>query len=456
MIKKITLKKNRRKKVENSPNLIGLHKSKEHKSLTPTKLEEKLALDTSDYMKKITSRAIKPLKDSGASQKLSIIKTPQKKIKTSPFSQNLSKNQDSLRSKKKFKNVYEAKTPFRSFEKVYKLTPRSSPISNRSFVNSSFRDQFSTRSNFECLTNFKENGEGTSLVIKNSTDKFRFEYMLSSHRNCINALAINNSYLFTASSDYTVKKWKLLPTALNPYREKDYLEGEIFKNSTALFSHKRPVSCLAVKDNFLYSASNDGIIKQWGQDCEKTMKFCFPIKNFLMLGSCLLCSSYENITLIDSFTFRNIMNINEKKSSCLGIRTDSQFFSGTKNGMLKLWDLRNSKPSQSIYSHSDSVTGIQNIDNIVITCSCDGYIKYWDLRNFKEVEKYYAKCGLEKVLGCGNRVVTGGDGVRVWNGDERVILFKGRCKDLIVEKNNIYAAIDEDVMVWSVESLGRG
>ncbi|OMJ80267.1 hypothetical protein SteCoe_19525 [Stentor coeruleus] len=456
MIKKINLKKSRKKKVENSPKFIGLHKSKEHKSLTPTKLEGKIALDTLDYMKQITSQVIKPLKDSGASQKLSIIKTPQKKIKTSPFSQNASKNQDNLRSKTKLKYSSEAKTPFKSFEKIYKLTPRNSLISNKSFINSSFRDEFSTRSNFEYLTNFKKNREGLSFVIKNSIEKFRLEYIISSHKNCINALAINNNWVFTASSDYTVKKWKLLPIFPSPYKEKEYLDGDIFKNNTVLFTHKRPVSCIAIKDNFLYSASNDGIIKQWTPDCEKTMKFIFPIKNFLMLRSYLLCSSYENIALIDNFTFRNIMNVYEKKTSCLGNFTDNQYFSGTKNGMLKLWDLRNSKYSQSIYSHSDSVTGIQNIDNIIITCSYDGYIKYWDLRNFKEVEKYYVDNEIERVLGFRNRVVTGGDGVRVWNGDERIMLYKGRCKDLIVEENIIYAAVDENIMVWSVESLGKG
>ena len=63
--------------------------------------------------------------------------------------------------------------------------------------------------------------------------------------------------------------------------------------------------------------------------------------------------------------------------------------------------------------HNDLITGIETADHGFVSCSEDGFLKFWDLRTMKCQQSYYSKGSLQKVVIDKNRIITGGDCVRV-------------------------------------------
>ena len=141
--------------------------------------------------------------------------------------------------------------------------------------------------------------------------------------------------------------------------------------------------------------------------------------------------------------------------SSLVTRGIGTLYSGDRNGLVKVWDLRVKNYIFQIKSHEDVVTGLDFEGNTLISCSGDGCVKFWDLRNNLEVGRYRSGGGLASVRAWGSRVVTGGNEVRVWEDGECFTLTKYWCKDILLSENCIIAACDTGIMVWDIKKIRR-
>ena len=341
MLKKVSLKKIKKnflqEKITNIKKLF-LRPS----SASPKKKKKELCQAYSEY----SNNAIKPKPRKAAQKtdekasfsKLSILNTPKKQLSRSPVPKPIKPLENSAlrntQSAKKLRKI-DIIAP-KIIEKVYKVSITSSLFSTRSVTYSS-KDQNTSRSHQEYIPDFKY--PKTSIAVSHSlkNEEYNLQYFFNGHKNIVNSIAISNKNLFTGSSDYSVKKWKILPTSNDPYKGKNYLLGQVFCENEEVIKHKKLVFSVEAKENMLFSASVDGTVKilrpknpAFIVKNSETPKCFKTFDDFFCVGGCEKIFFYDLQTLVQKFFW------SDKNFCNLAKQDNFSLFSGHLDGFVKL------------------------------------------------------------------------------------------------------------------------
>ena len=173
--------------------------------------------------------------------------------------------------------------------------------------------------------------------------------------------------------------------------------------------HEEVINCLDVSkrgEEFLVSGSDDGFISIWDPRQKSAMDYIET--NMPVTAVCLSDAGNE-------------------------------FFSGSIDNNIKVWDLRMKKTSYSLPGHTDTITSLalSPDSQTLLSFSHDSTVRTWDVRPFAAANRHIriydgAQIGLERNLvrarwdGEGKRIaVGGGDGtVTVWETTKGKMLHK--------------------------------
>ncbi|CAI4043603.1 hypothetical protein SKDZ_10G1030 [Saccharomyces kudriavzevii ZP591] len=198
---------------------------------------------------------------------------------------------------------------------------------------------------------------------------------LAGHLATINCMQIDRDYgtLVTGGRDAALKLWNL-NLAEQLYQETQNLTCPASQiDSPCVFTfeaHIDEVTALSLDPNFLVSGSQDRTIRQWD----------------LCSGKCM-----QTIDLSFANVLTTATNVDLSKSTLLTQRSerptigalqsfDAALATGTKDGIVRLWDLRSGKVIRTLEGHTDAITSLKFDSACLVTGSYDRTVRVWDLR----------------------------------------------------------------------------
>ncbi|AGO10213.1 AaceriAEL314Wp [[Ashbya] aceris (nom. inval.)] len=168
--------------------------------------------------------------------------------------------------------------------------------------------------------------------------------------------------LITGGRDALLKMWDIQKAIDNDSISSDEVCIYTFD------SHIDEITALSFEANNLVSGSQDRTIRQWDLNngkCVQTLDINFATGGNLsrsMIGSGFLNTNNDHpiIGAIQCY--------------------DAALATGTKDGIVRLWDLRSGRVVRTLEGHSDAVTSLQFDSLNLVTGSLDNSIRIWDLR----------------------------------------------------------------------------
>lgn len=140
-----------------------------------------------------------------------------------------------------------------------------------------------------------------------------------------------------------------------------------------LSGHTKQVNCLFIFGKYLYSGSSDRTIKEWDIEtgiCKRTFNknenwvTCIHVtKNFLF------ASGYEQNILIYDLKSGNKLNTlkgHQKKIVSLIVTENDILYSASSDGVLRSWDI-DSGECMKMYHYKDSIASIEIYKNYLLT-----------------------------------------------------------------------------------------
>lgn len=199
---------------------------------------------------------------------------------------------------------------------------------------------------------------------------------LSEHRATVNCTEFlkNHSLLVSASKDATLKVWNIdLATEVSNSSSPFYNKG-LSPCLTTLEGHKDSISALTVDDTTVVSGSSDKTLRHWDLSsgkCIQTIDITMAIKNKVSDG----LSLDNSITRPDPLIGDIYCN-------------DNALVTGTKDGIIRLWDLRVGRPVGELKGHTNSINSLRFRSNELISGSNDNTSRLWDLRMGSLIELF--------------------------------------------------------------------
>ncbi|QHS74143.1 Mdv1p [Saccharomyces paradoxus] len=198
---------------------------------------------------------------------------------------------------------------------------------------------------------------------------------LAGHLATINCMQIDRDYgtLVTGGRDAALKLWNL-NLAQQLYQETQNLTSPTNHiDSPCVYTfeaHTDEVTALSLDPSFLVSGSQDRTIRQWD----------------LRSGKCM-----QTIDLSFANVLTTATNVDLSKSTLLTQRSerpsigalqsfDAALATGTKDGIVRLWDLRSGKVIRTLKGHTDAITSLKFDSACLVTGSYDRTVRVWDLR----------------------------------------------------------------------------
>lgn len=209
---------------------------------------------------------------------------------------------------------------------------------------------------------------------------------LKGHDSGISCFLLYNDRLLSGSQDKTIKIWDL----------------KSFECIQTLEGHEGNVSCLQRYDQLFISGSWDKKIKIWDFDtlnCLKTLEIHDRAINCLQIyGSLLLSVSNKIIQVTDlifagfspsieepNAKFINYANgkpLNSFQSFVMSMHIQGKLlFCGSRDHMVKVWDLNSFELIRTFRRHEKDVTCLQMHGDLLISGSLDEVIKIWNFNN---------------------------------------------------------------------------
>ena len=346
MLKKTPLKKKiKKKKLLLQEKILKFTKSPSNpRSLTPSFLFKNSFLDistNSNISLKSPYQKSKRMQESATVSKLLIIKSPKKTTAHSPNNHFTNLVSQISNSKKKIsKKITDTKisgSPIKNFEKIYKITNNSISTSFHAVSASSRKEKPNYLSCREYFPDFKLPEDVPLFSFKTKTEKYSLQYYLKNHKNTVNCLALSKDILYTGSIDYYVKQWKLPSVAFNPYRGRNYSQGQTLTDSNIVISHKRPLTSITFKDGNLYTASYDGFIKIFNQSSKLLkLKTTDIVKCLKTADNLLIAGTSTSIYQYDISTLKISGSWDTLKTNILLTQNTYSVYSGHLNGTIKL------------------------------------------------------------------------------------------------------------------------
>ncbi|CAI1553487.1 hypothetical protein SEUBUCD646_0K02540 [Saccharomyces eubayanus] len=278
--------------------------------------------------------------------------------------------------------------------------------------------------------------------------------------NCMQMDRVNYNMLITGSKDATLKIWDL-NLCKELYSDQSPLKQNAEEDVTPCVHnfdlHSDEITALSFDSEALISGSKDKKILHWD----------------LVTGKCI-----QQLDLIVTPTYNDtkVLARSANNSTCvLGSEApmigalqcyNSALASGTKDGVVRLWDLRVGKPVRALEGHTDGITSLKFDSEKLVTGSTDNSVRIWDLRTSSIIDVITYDLPITS-LDFDDKLITVGaseNGVNVFNmerdehwmtpeppnslkGDEaneRIAIVKYKNGFLINGHNN------GDINVWSI------
>ncbi|CAG8491437.1 5509_t:CDS:10 [Ambispora leptoticha] len=304
--------------------------------------------------------------------------------------------------------------------------------------------------------------------------------ILDGHEGLVNCLQINGNQLFTGSSDRTIRQWNLdklshqtssTPSSLSSpslrgnglERDSSYevISHEAFNHEennehenklenigedawiATLEGHTGEVTCLYYEDQYLLSGSSDRTMKQW--DIE-TSQCILTLDILWAISSTKVSSTLGDNSILDEGDFIGALQF-----------WNYALASGTRDGAIRMWDLRTGQVHRTLIGHAGPITCLQFNEIQVVSGSLDRSIMIWDLRTgavFDTLTYDYAVTDLQFDT---NKIVcaAGENDVLIYNRNSlQYSHFKGHNEpvECIRFKDNLLVSGGHDsvVKLWSL------
>jgi myosin-heavy-chain kinase len=262
-----------------------------------------------------------------------------------------------------------------------------------------------------CVTSkylFSGSSDGTLRVW--TLPGLAFDRELNVHRKSVESICANEQYLFTGSADHSIKVWDLATFVL----------------VIALRDHVGEVNAITLTDkslNFLVSGSFDKNIKVWSLrtfKCVQTLSgHSKCVKALAVSGSILFSGSNDGS--IYMWSLKNLsclfaLDAHEGWVKTLAIK-DKTLFSGSFDFHIKEWKVTQFQGAEILTDHNDNVNALCLTDKYLISGSDDKSALIWDLATRRVVAVIRGhRLGVQSVVTDGKHIYTGSDdcSIKVW------------------------------------------
>ncbi|CCH62587.1 hypothetical protein TBLA_0H03060 [Henningerozyma blattae CBS 6284] len=197
--------------------------------------------------------------------------------------------------------------------------------------------------------------------------------------NCIQ-LYSTKDLLITGGKDALVKLWDIQSEKFCEDEEENSIEplNEDSISLKSLFDlHSDEITSLFMHENNLVTGSQDKTIIHWDLNSGKNIQSLligFPMEN-------------QTVNYIDHNRKNNFRVENKPIIGALQC-FDSALATGTKDGIIRLWDLRSGEIARKLIGHQDAITSLKFDTNNIISGSLDGSTRIWDLRQDQLIDLF--------------------------------------------------------------------
>ena len=258
-------------------------------------------------------------------------------------------------------------------------------------------------------------------------DKYEMYTEIEGHDKAISDLVVtpDNKRVITASLDKTIRVWNV---------ESQYIEERV------LIGHKKPVRCLILINNLVYSGSTDQTIKIWDYMAIENNELTPHLEGHHKAVVCLAANSTSQIlasgSVDNSIIIWDISNIHkkinktkrieeahEKTVNCLAFCTDDKLLiSGSADKFINIWSTDGWMKVKTYSGHTNGVRDlcITSDNTLIISCGEDQTLRVWNLKIDKEEKILFGHEGpISSVILSQDEkhVISGGDDalIKVWN-----------------------------------------
>lgn len=175
------------------------------------------------------------------------------------------------------------------------------------------------------------------------------------------------SLVATGSKDATVKLWDTNRVI------KNYDEDQTAHEIHTFDAHLDEISSLYIDSDNLLTASQDKTIRRWdiySGKCVQVFDINFPVITGYKPSRPVGSSSDNNLALRTTTT--PIIGAIQSFDAALA--------TGTKDGLVRLWDMRSGEVVRVLEGHSNAVTSLKFDSANIVSGSLDGTVRIWDLR----------------------------------------------------------------------------
>ncbi|XP_072029990.1 E3 ubiquitin-protein ligase TRAF7-like isoform X3 [Amphiura filiformis] len=270
------------------------------------------------------------------------------------------------------------------------------------------------------------------------------------HQGPVWCLCVYGDYLFSGSSDKTIKVWDTCTS----YTCQKTLEG-----------HNGIVLAVCVQGNKLYSGSADCTIMVWNIDTlthEKTLQAHEnPVCTLVAANNMLFSGALKVIKVWDVHTHelkRELTGLNHWVRAL--VANGNHLFSGSYQ-TIKVWDLATLEIVHSLQTSGGSVYSIAITNHHIIAGTYENCIHVWDKNTYEQVETLTGHVGtvyaLAVISAPGTTRVFSASydrSLRVWNMENMIctqtlLRHQGSVACLATSRGRLFSgAVDSTVKVW--------
>lgn len=232
------------------------------------------------------------------------------------------------------------------------------------------------------------------------------------HDDFVCSLLIFDGKLISCSSDATIKIWNM----------------ETGECLNTLEGHTDQITAITVVSGMLFSFSSDQTIKAWDIDtggCLNTFTNDVAFGDTLVFSEGKAFSVSNAVIYCADFETREAFTVfcgHEKAISSVAT-CDGKLFSGSTDGVIKIWDIKTKKCLRTLDANGRSklIRSLVAYDGKLFSGSVDGVIKVWDINTGYCLNVFQAHKGPAQSL----------------------VVFKGRL---------ISCSDDNHVKIWEIET----
>ncbi|SMN19304.1 similar to Saccharomyces cerevisiae YJL112W MDV1 Peripheral protein of the cytosolic face of the mitochondrial outer membrane, required for mitochondrial fission [Maudiozyma saulgeensis] len=200
---------------------------------------------------------------------------------------------------------------------------------------------------------------------------------LKGHMASVNCLQMDSKYniAITGSKDATLKVWNI-DIAIEQFMNDTSNNAPFMNNKPCVYtfdSHSDEVTALSFDDDNLVSGSKDKTIRQWDLNTGK----CIQLINL-------------NTTLNSRSTRVDLPLGASSDPPLIGAIQcyDAAMATGTRDGIIRLWDLRIGKVVRTLHGHENAISTLQFDSSLLVSGSLDKTVKIWDLGSGTIIDNY--------------------------------------------------------------------